>query len=316
MDETYTELNKDKNDRYHIPLGLEVVGLTAAGLCSCVIPEAAYFAMKLKWIILLESLLPLLAPFFRMPVKKYDMNRFGVIWACNSLVLTFALLFDKEYKNAGIYNSEDLATAISKLDSKFCKNIVGDFAVTYGIIGFFFIFSTLITLFVYVFPDNPVSRPVSSISPPVFMTLGASLSGNLIITSIPTSFINVVFSLLVLVPTSLLSVALTFTDSYSYIMKRWAARIFIALCITTSAFCIWGTARISSNLLVYGVICIAGYILTACIVTYRFSKQIPLTPSEIKENEIRRRERDEATERHRRKMREADERVEVRGSTD
>lgn len=104
-------------------------------------------------------------------------------------------------------------------------------------------------------------------------------------------------SLLVLVPTSLLSVALTSTDLSPSTMKIWMPKIFVALCITNSAFCSWGTARISTNLIVYGGLCIVGYGFTACCVAYRFSKQRPLTPSEIKGNETKFRKRREENER-------------------
>lgn len=85
------------------------------------------------------------------------------------------ILCDREYRNAGILNSEDLTTVISKHDSNFCNNIVGDAALIFGILGCSLFVATFMNLFTSVFPDIPVSRPTSSIQHIFFLTFRCQL---------------------------------------------------------------------------------------------------------------------------------------------
>lgn len=269
MGETVEKENKTAPRR--IPLGLEAIGLIPVAVCSAFIPEAAHLAMKLKWVILLGSFLPLVAPFLRIPIQSHHMYRFAAAWFCNSLILTIASILDKKYQNEGITNSEALMTALSNPNIE----LYGDTTFCFGFLGFFFFFFAFMALFEYSHGNSTLTSSVMTL---IFMNLAASLSGNLVVTSLPAALVEFICSLQVLVPITLLSVALTFPDIRPLNTHRWIPLAFITFCIFNSPVCLWEATRTGSGFLVFGLLCAAGYTHTVCTVAYRFSPEIPQSP--------------------------------------
>lgn len=93
---------------------IELLFLILAGLSSAVIPEAANTAMRFKWLIILESVSPLLVFHMYHPCNYFPMHRAAGIWVCNSFILMLAYLYQKAYLNRGIHGSEDLKDFVSK----------------------------------------------------------------------------------------------------------------------------------------------------------------------------------------------------------
>ena len=95
-DHSAKEAKKTSGER-KTTVGLEALGLTAVGLSSAVVPEAAFLAIKLKWFILLGSFLPLCLSHFYKKKGYMAVYRAAAIWLCNSFVLLIAYFFNNQY---------------------------------------------------------------------------------------------------------------------------------------------------------------------------------------------------------------------------
>lgn len=88
--------------------------LILAGLSSALIPEAANTAMRFKWLIILESISPLLVVYRYRVGDYFAMHRAAGIWVCNSFILMFAYFYEKAYLRRDIRRSEDLKNFVSE----------------------------------------------------------------------------------------------------------------------------------------------------------------------------------------------------------
>lgn len=88
--------------------------VTIAGIGSAVIPEAAEFALRLKWFILILSLPPPLVHHIYRPKDYFGVHRAAGIWVCNALLLAIAYFFNKMCLNRNIADSNDVTKFVSE----------------------------------------------------------------------------------------------------------------------------------------------------------------------------------------------------------
>lgn len=88
--------------------------VTIVGIGSAVIPEAAEFALRLKWFILILSLPPLVVHHIYRPKDYFGVHRAAGIWVCNALLLAIAYFFNKMCLNRNIADSNDVTKFVSE----------------------------------------------------------------------------------------------------------------------------------------------------------------------------------------------------------
>lgn len=246
-------------------IGVEALGLIAAGLSSTVIPKAASLAIKLKWLLLLGSLLPLWISHFHKKQDYFAAYRVSGIWFCNTLVLLIAYFFDNQYFTRGILESGDYKKFFS-------EGTVDDFGepacIIFGILGIFYYIFCLFPLISSAEATCDLKRPIDPLTVTAII-LGGTFSAIFWIPHLPAFLCNFFVALQVIIPSVLLIATLSFPTGLSPVISSWALWVFIGLCIVSSPFSVWAAAQIAPCFLVPGILCVLGYIYAACALIFQ-----------------------------------------------
>lgn len=251
------------SERTDLFLYVQTMGLITICLNSVVIPEAASLMLKLKWFVLLLSVLPYIMHYYNMPSSYSTKGRAAGILASNLVVLMISYFISKEFSKNGLEKTGMLSNFLSENPD---LDFPGTIPVILGCTG---IVITLVGLlaFAILLVDNDTRTAGGKFGYIAMITMSSSLTAPFILPYMyfPSSLdicVNLFRPVQALSASLILSAFLTYPNLSQINTNCLFFWSFIGLCIFHGIYSLWSGALISPDFFFSGIISVIGCMLT------------------------------------------------------